>query len=117
MELPDLPPGLYLLARGDDLRTDATGTSLVRDAELEPWLADQISWMKAQTRAYLPSLGSVATLWTQRVHSFAQLHEQKSWLRRTMEKGVGRVFSSGPVSRALNARRETLLSWTDAPSL
>lgn len=114
LDLPELPSGLFLLARADHLATDASGTSLVRDHNQEQWLREQASWMKDQVRSYLPCMGSVSTLWAQRVSRLSQLHQRKSWLRAALEKGAARMYSSGPLQGVLAKRREALLRWVES---
>lgn len=113
VDLPDAPLGLYLLADAESLTADATGLALVRDARFEQWLADQIAWMRQQTRAYLPFLSTIPLLWTHRLSGYAQLHRPKSWLRTASENAVSRFYRSALFRRSFAERRETLLNWAE----
>lgn len=111
--LPHLPSGLSLLARADHLRTDATGIHLVQNSDYGFWLDEQVGWMKRQVRAYLPCIGSITTLWTQRVSTHGQLHKGKSWVRTALERSAARLCSTAPLKSILVKRRKELLDWVE----
>ena len=110
--LEGAPPGLYLMADASNLRTDASGLSLVRDQTMETWLARQVEWARTQTSLYLPLMREIPRFWMARSKRWEDVGRRPSAWTRAWHSGASLLFSLSSVQGMISRRVETLSAWT-----
>lgn len=110
--LEGAPPGLYLLADASHLRTDASGLDLVRDQATEEWLAEQVAWIKGQTRLYAPFQAEIPRLWMQRVRSRAEIGRRPGLGARLWKGALSAIYAASPVRGIIQRRMTALTEWS-----
>lgn len=109
--LDTVPAGLYLIVDASHLKSDASGLALVHNVAMESWLAEQLSWAKIQTKAYLPFVTAIPHCWMIQTKLWENVGRPPGVLKKIWNLALTGLFSMPPVQSIIEKRIQALSFW------